>query len=132
MENAECSLFESMMERGAGKALLYYFEELKEMYQEASGAKTNMEGMVKWQDPNMNVATLATLQARLGDGAPSAEEVMAGIEKEQGIRYRDDAGEPMIFFEQWTKYLNDHIRLKSTGSSQIGGGGSGLFGFFRS
>jgi hypothetical protein len=36
--------------------------------------------------------------------------MIASIEKVQGIEKRDAEGGPLIFFQQWTKYMNDMAR----------------------
>ena len=49
-----------------------------------------------------------------------AAEMIGSIESEQGIRKRMDSGEPLIFFEQWTKYVFDTTR--ATQQKKKGGG----------
>ena len=116
-------IFADMITRGPGQGMLFHFNDLMEIYQEVAEVEMTPEGVIKWQDPYVSASQMSTLNARLGAGAPSAEETMAMIEREQGIKRRDEAGAALVYFEQWTKCLNDYVRLQKTGSSQPGGGG---------
>ena len=112
--SSDDDLFAKMKDRGPGMAMLFHLEDLKQVYVEVSGATTKdgageeLPGL--WIDPNVSMSQVETLQAKIGGGAAPAEEVMETIERVQGIRHRGEDDEPLIYFEQWVKFLADSLR----------------------
>ena len=56
-----------------------------------------------------------------GDDAADGAAVMASIEQSQSIRKRDPDGAPLVYYEQWVKFMNDMVREKVRGSKASGG-----------
>ena len=107
-------LWDKMVFRGAGGALLFYLAEMREAF---DGVDADADGYISADE-------LGQLMRNV-DSERSEEQIadmMAMIEQEQEIKKRDDEGAPLIFCEQWAKCMQDMVRKETTGSSQVGGG----------
>ena len=104
IDGGPSDLLGKMMKRGKGTALLYYFEELRELYTavvpDSDKMGQNMFGKSIALDEYIGVAQLSTLMEQLGPDAPSGDAAMSAIADGQGIQRKDEFGEPLIYFEQ--------------------------------
>lgn len=95
-------LVSRMIWKGPGLALLFYIDEMREKFE-----KADTDG-----DGYLSTADAIELMKDCGDefSEDQVMEMMATIEKVQGLEKRDAEGGPLIFFQQWTKYMNDFAR----------------------